>query len=211
MINSTIEKLKKYAPVKEQAMYTRIKLAAWTMIILCSVFASITLTEGFEVTIPVQPVFKSTYFDSSILNYAAGDIKLTGDFRISEPSFLQRLLLPAKFWEFDVFNCLFLIILSVIILKVLPYTHSKSILKTDISHWIKYVGWTVMLFWLIDVIRVFFYAMPEIEKLTNHQFMFRKTGYLVFPIQFWLGIGILWVSRLYKNAFLVKQEQELTI
>ncbi len=202
---------KKYQPLKEQVMYTRIKLAAWTMIILCTVFASITLLEGFEVTIPVQPVFNSTYFDKSFINYPAGDIKITGDFRITNPSFTQRLLLPATHWEFDVFNCIFLIILSLFILKVLPHTHSQSLLKTDISNWIEYVGWTIMGFWLIDVFRIFFYAMPQVKEFTNEQFIFRRTGYLIFPLQFWLGIGILWVSRLYKNAFRLKQEQELTI
>ena len=66
-------------------------------------------------------------------------------------------------------------------------------------------------FWLIDVFRIFFYAMPQVKEFTNEQFIFRRTGYLIFPLQFWLGIGILWVSRLYKNAFRLKQEQELTI
>lgn len=203
--------LKKYRPLKEKAMYTRIKLAAWTIIILCTVFAIITLLEGFEVTIPVQPVFDSTYFDKKFITYPNGDIKISGDFRIMNPSFTQRLLLPATHWEFDVINCIFLIILSIIILKVLPHTHSQSLLKKDISSWIKYVGLTIMVFWLIDVFRIYFYAMPQTKELTNGQFAFRKAGYLIFPLQFWLGIGILWVSRLYKNAFRLKQEQELTI
>jgi hypothetical protein len=31
------------------------------------------------------------------------------------------------------------------------------------------------------------------------------------PVPFWLGITVLWISRIYRNAFNLKQDQQLTI
>ncbi len=203
--------LKKYQPLKEKAMYTRIKLTAWMMILFCSLFIVMTLSNDSEMKVPVQPTLDSSFYDSTYKTYSNAELQITGDFIIKETSLLQRLLIPAQFLEFDILSCLLLIVLSFIVLKLLPHVHSQVLFKTDISHWIRYIGWALMIFWLLDIARIFFYAIPEIKKLSNNAFMFRRTGYLVFPLQFWLGIGILWVSRLYKNAFRLKQEQELTI
>lgn len=203
--------LKKYQPLKEKAMYTRIKLTAWTIILFCSFLGIMTLSNDSEITVPVQPTLEASFYDSVYKTYGSGIVQVSGNFVIKETHFLQRLLIPAQSLEFDILSCALLIFLSTIILKLLPHVHSQVLFKTDISHWIGYIGWALMIFWLLDTARIFFYAMPEIKKLTNNQFVFRRTGYLMFPLQFWLGIGILWVSRLYKNAFCLKQEQELTI
>lgn len=192
-------------------MYTRIKFSAWTIIIFCSLLAIMTLNDDSKITVPVQPTLESSYYDSNYKAYSSGVIKISGNFIITNTSFLQRLLIPTQFLEFDILSCLLLIVLSAIILKLLPHVHSQVLFKTDISRWIQYIGWSLMIFWVLDTVRIFFYAIPEIKKLTNNEFMFRRTGYLMFPLQFWLGIGILWVGRLYKNAFRLKQEQELTI
>ena len=202
---------KKYQPLKEQAMYTRIKFSAWSIIIFCSLLAIMTLNDGSKITVPVQPTLESSFYDSTYKAYSSGAIQISGNFIITKTSFLQRLLIPTQFLEFDILSCLLLIVLSTIILKLLPHVHSQVLFKTDISRWIQYIGWSLMIFWVLDIARIFFYAIPEIKKLTNNEFMFRRTGYLMFPLQFWLGIGIIWVSKLYKNAFRLKQEQELTI
>lgn len=211
MISGSNKSLRKYAPLKEQAMYSRIKLTAWTMILFCSFLAIMTLSNDSEIRVPVQPTLEASFYDSTYKTYSTGVVQVSGNFVIKETHFLQRLLIPAQFLEFDILSCVLLIVLSAIILKLLPHVHSQVLFKTDISHWIGYIGWALMIFWLLDTARIFFYAIPEIKRLTNNQFVFRRTGYLMFPLQFWLGIGILWVSRLYKNAFRLKQEQELTI
>lgn len=192
-------------------MYTRTKLGAWTVMIFCSIMVMGTLSGGSDVSVPVQPSFNSASYDQILKKYENTDIKIIGEFTIKEPDFFQRLLLPNSLIEFDVLGCFLLITLSIIVLKLLPHVHSQALLKKDISPWIKYIGWTLIIFCFLDYFRIFFYAMPEIERITNKEFVFRRTGYLIFPLQFYTGLGILWVSRLYKNAFRLKQEQELTI
>jgi len=203
--------IKKYRPLKEQAMYTRAKLGAWTIMIFCSIMIIGSLSEGSDVSVPVQPTLNTSFYDQTFKNYGYADVKVTGEFKIKEASFLQRLLLPNSFIEFDILGCLQLITLSFIFIKLLPHVHSQALFKKDVSRWIKYIGWTLIIFWLLDVSRIFFYAIPEIKKITNHEFIFRRSGYMIFPLQFYTGLGMLWVSRLYKNAFQLKQEQELTI
>lgn len=192
-------------------MYTRIKLGAWTIIVFCSIMAIGALAGGTDVSVPVKPSSHYPSYDQPLKNYSNIEIKIAGEFRIIEPDFLQKLLLPNSFIEFDVLGCLLLITLSIIVLKLLPHVHSQALLKKDISPWIKAIGWTLIIFCFLDFLRIFFYAMPEIDRITNHEFIFRRSGYVIFPLQFYTGLGILWVSRLYKNAFRLKQEQELTI
>lgn len=202
---------KKYQPLKEQAMYTRVKFGAWTILVFCSIMVIGGLSGGTDVTVPVQPTFNYPAYDQPFKYYPNVEIKIAGEFRIIEPGFLQKLLLPNSFIEFDVLGCLLLITLSIIVLKLLPHVHSQAFLKKDISPWIKAIGWTLIIFCFLDFLRIFFYAMPEIDRITNHEFIFRISGYVIFPLQFYTGLGILWVGRLYKNAFRLKQEQELTI
>lgn len=202
---------KKYQPLGEQAMYTRIKLGAWTILVFCSIMAIGALAGGTDVSVPVKPSSHYPSYDQPLKNYSNTEIKIAGEFKIKEPVFLQKLLLPNSFIEFDVLGCLLLITLSIIVLKLLPHVHSQGLLKKDISPWIRSIGWTLIIFFFLDIFRIFFYAMPEIDRITNHEFIFRRSGYILFPLQFYTGLGILWVSRLYKNAFRLKQEQELTI
>lgn len=201
----------KYYSFKEQALFTRIKLGAWTIIIFCSLLSAGGLSNDSIIEIPVKPHLVSPYKDKVVATYNKSSIHISGVLQIQQPNFLQRLLLPSSFLEFDILSNLLLITLAVIVLKLLPHVHSQALFKTDISKTISVFGWTLMIFWLLDTCRLFFYTMPQIELLTNNEFMFARTGYMMFPIQFWLGIGILWVSRLYKNAFNIKQDQSLTI
>lgn len=211
MLNTMLKNFGKYYSFKEQAMYTRIKLGAWTVVVFCSIMIMGTLSGSSDVVVPVQPTLSSQYYGQNFKNYENAEIKITGDFRIKEANFLQRLLLPNSFIELDVVGCLLLITLSIIVLKLLPHVHSQVLLTKDISPWIRYIGWTLILFCFLDVIRIFFYAMPEVERITHHEFIFRRSGYVIFPLQFYTGLGMLWVSRLYKKAFSLKQEQEFTI
>lgn len=211
MLRSFIKEAGKYYSFKEKALFTRIKLGAWTIIIFCSLFAVGGLFNDSAIQIPVKPQFLSSYKDKVVASYSKGTVHINGEFQIDNPNLLQRLLLPDSLLEFDILSNLLLITLAVIVLKLLPHVHSQKLFKTDISKTIGLFGWALMIFWLLDSLRIFFYTMPQIKILTKNEFMFARTGYLIFPIQFWLGIGILWVSRLYKNAFNIKQEQELTI
>lgn len=206
-----MKKLQKYYPFKEKALFTRIKLGAWTIIIFCSIMIIGTLSDSTDVSVPVQPTFNAASYDQIFKEYGNAEIKISGNIRIKKTTFLQRLLLPNSFIEFDVLGCLLLITLSIIILKLLPHVHSQVLLKKDISVWIRYIGWTLIIFCIFDIFRIYFFAIPEIEKITNGEFIFRRSGYVIFPLQLYAGIGILWVGKLYKNAFRIKQEQDLTI
>lgn len=201
----------KYYSIKEKALFTRIKLGAWVIIIFCSLISVAGLSDDSSIQIPVKPHLLSPYKEKVVISYSKSAVHVSGDLLIEHPTFSQRLLLPDSLWEFDILSNLLLITLAVIVLKILPHVHSQALFKKDISKMISAFGWSLMIFWILDTLRVHLYTMPQVEILTNAEFMFVKNGYIIFPVQFWLGIGILWVSRLYKNAFNIKQEQSLTI
>jgi len=207
-----IPKIGKYYSLKENAVFTRIKLGAWTMIIICTLFivASLVSDDSF-IEVPVKPAFDNPKLNTVIANYQLHTISLTGTLKINNASWAQKILLPDQLMEFDLFHCLLFIAISILLLKVLPHLHSSTLLRTDISLLIRWMGIVLIVFWILDTSRIFLFTIPEIRKITNNEFIYQKNGFLFFPIPFWLGISVLWVSRLYKNAFAVKQEQELTI
>lgn len=212
MYSNFIPKIGKYYSLKENAMFTRIKLGAWTMICICSIFiiTGLASNESF-VEVPVRPSFDNLKLDTVLANYGQHNIKLTGVLQVNNATWKQKILFPDQLLEFDLFNCLLVICISILLLKLLPHIHSKTVLQSDISSLIRWMGITLIGFWILDMLRIFLFTVPEISKLTNNEFIYQKNGFMFFPVPFWLGIAILWVSRLYKNAFAVKQEQELTI
>lgn len=211
MLRSFIKEAGKYYSFKEKAMFTRIKLGAWTIIIFCSLLSVAGLSDDSSIQIPVKPHLLSPYKDKVVASYDKNSVQISGELQIQHPTFLQRLLLPDSLWEFDILSNLLLIILAIIVLKLLPHIHSQALLKKDISKLISLFGWALMVFAVLDIARIYFYAIDLVATITKDEFIIDRTGYRIFPIQFWLGIGILWVSRLYKNAFNIKQEQSLTI
>lgn len=201
----------KYYSLKEDAMFTRIKFGSWTLILFSVLMIIGNLQSDRGVTVSVRPDFNYPHPNTVISGYGSGNIKLTGEFEISKPTFTQRLLLPDSFFEFDSLNCLLIIVLSVLVLRLLPYIHSSMLFQADISKRIKLIGFALIIFWIVDMLRIFFYTIPEISSLTNHQFKYQKSGFMVVPLPLWLGIIILWISSLFKKAFSLKQEQQLTI
>ena len=201
----------KYYSLKEKAVITRIKLGAWTFIILGTLMIFGNLFSDSSIAVPVHPTFDYPHFDTTISNYGNNNIKLTGKLEIMQPSFTQKLLLPESIIEFDILNCALIIILSILILRLLPHIHSTVLFQTDISKRIRLIGIALIIFWILDVIRTFFYAIPEINRLTNNQFIYHTNSFMFVPVPFWLGITVLWISRIYRNAFNLKQDQQLTI
>lgn len=211
MNKSFMPKIGKYYSLKEKAVFTRVKLGAWTFIILSILMIFGNLSSDTKIDVPVRPGFDFPHTDTIISSYGSNHIKLTGKLEIAEPSFIQRLLLPHSFIEFDILNCLLIITLSILTLRLLPHMHSSVLFQKDISNRIRLIGITLMIFWLLDMVRLFAYTVPEISRLTNNQFNYQKNGFLFVPVPFWLGIIVLWINRIYKSAFNLKQEQQLTI
>jgi len=211
MKSEFIPKIGKYYSLKENAVFTRIKLGAWTFIVLCTMMIIGSLSSEDSISVAVSPTFHFHQFDSSISTYGENSIKLSGKLEIKHPSLIQRLLMPRNFIEFDILNCLLIITIAILLLWLLPHIHSSTIFQTDISSRIRWIGIALISFCLLDYARIFFYIMPEISRLTNDQFLYIKNGFILMPISFWLGITVLWIGKVYKNAFHLKQEQQLTI
>ena len=201
----------KYYSLKENAMFTRIKIGAWIFILLSILMISANLGSDTKINVAVRPTFDYPRYDTIISKYGSTSIMLTGQLEISKTTFTQRLLLPGSFIEFDILTCLLIITLSILTLRLLPHIHSTVLFQKDISYRIRLIGITLIIFWLLDMVRIFAYTIPEISKLTNNQFIYQKSGFMFVPVPFWLGILALWISKIYKNAFYLKQEQQLTI
>lgn len=201
----------KYDSLKENAVFTRIKLGAWTFIIIGIFMVIGSLVSDTSISIPVSPTFDYPQYDTAITTYGNNLLKLSGNLEIKQPTIYQRLLLPQRFIEFDVLNSLLVISISVLILRLLPHIHSSVLFQTDISKSIRLIGFILIIFWLLDILRIFAYTLPEISRLTHHQFIYHINSFMLAPVPFWLGITVLWIGRIYKNAFNLKQEQQLTI
>lgn len=201
----------KYYSLKENAMFTRIKLGAWTFMIFCTLMIFANLGSDIEINVPIHPNFDNPHYDTIISKYGNNSVLLTGRLEITQPSFKQKLLLPGSFIEFDILNCLLVIAISILLLRSLPHIHSTALFQKDISNRIRLIGLTLIIFWILDMVRIFAYTVPEISKLTNNQFIYQKNGFMFAPVPFWLGILVLWIGKIYKNAFHLKQEQQLTI
>lgn len=201
----------KYYSLKENAVFTRIKIGAWSFIIFGTIIIIASLSSDISISVPVRPVFDYPQYDTVISSYGDNSIKLTGNLEIAKASFTQKLLLPSVFLDLDILNGLLLIIMSILVLRLLPYIHSTVLFQTDISNRIRSIGLTLMIFWVLDVLRIFSYTIPEISRLTANQFIYHTGSFIFVPVPFWLGITVLWISRIYKNAFNLKQEQQLTI
>jgi|GEM_PF-1984984 len=208
MTSNYIPKIGKYYSLKENAVFTRIKLGAWTLIVVCSFFivAGLVSNDAF-IEVPVKPGFDNKQLNTVIANYKQHSVTLTGTLRINNASWSQKLLIPDQLMEFDVLNCLLVIAVCIVLLKLLPHIHSKTLLQIDISPLIRWIGIILIGFWILDLLRIFLFTIPEISKITNNEFIYQKPGFMFFPVPFWLGVSIIWVSRLYKNAFTIKQQQ----
>ncbi len=211
MTRNFIPPIGKYYSLKENAMFTRIKLSAWTFIILCVIMITALLMGEDSISVPVQPTFDFTNYDSSFARYGENTIRLSGKLEIVHPSLTQKMLMPVSLLEMDVLNCLLIITMSILVLRLLPHIHSTVLFQKDISPSIRSIGFALIIFWLLDLLRIFYFTIPEISRLTNNQFIYQKNGFTFIPVPFWLGLTVLWISRVYKNAFTLKKEQELTI
>lgn len=206
-----IPKIGKYYSLKENAVFTRIKLGAWTFIIMGIFMIIGSLVSDTSISIPVSPTFDHPHYDTTITTYGNNSLKLTGKLEIKQPTIGQRLLLPQRFIEFDVLNSLLVICISVLILRLLPHIHSTVLFQTDVSKRIRLIGFALIIFWILNILRIFAYTLPEISRLTNNHFIYHINSFMLAPVPFWLGITVLWIGRIYKNAFNLKQEQQLTI
>lgn len=211
MTRKFIPPIGKYYSLKENAMFTRIKFGAWTFIIL-SLTMTIALLMGEDsISVPVQPTFNFTNYDSSFAKYGENAIRLSGKLEIVHPTLTQKMLLPVSLLEMDVLNCLLIITMAILILRLLPHIHSTVLFQKDISPAIRSIGFTLIIFWLLDLLRIFYFTIPEISRLTNNQFIYQKNSFMFIPVPFWLGLAVLWIGKVYKNAFTLRKEQELTI
>lgn len=211
MTRKFIPPIGKYYSLKEKAMFTRIKLGAWTFIILCLTMIIALMIGDDSISVPVQPGFNYPNYDSSFANYGENMIRLSGKLEITHPTLTQKILLPVSLLEMDVLNCLLIITMSILVLRLLPHIHSSVLFQKDISPSIRAIGFALIIFWLLDLLRIFYFTVPEVIRLTNNQFIYQKNSFMFIPVPFWLGLTVLWIGRVYKNAFRLKQEQQLTI
>ncbi len=190
------------------SIYSYFKITIWSIIILSLVFITAIFFSNDSIDVDVKPSFTGKFYDSSIVKFNEINLTLTGNLTIPNPTIYQKIILPQSHIEFGFLRNLFIIICCVVLLKILPNTTKENLLKKDISKQILAIGILCILYSFVEVFQVSF-ASKIIRQLTNNQFI--AEGYQLQNILFIIGGIICWFSKLYRQAYQLKQDQKLTI
>jgi hypothetical protein len=146
--------------------------------------------------------------DKAVASFPGVEIGLLGRLEINQPTFFQTLLNPGSSFSIGVVESLFWIIASIVLLRIIKSIEKSPAFKTDIARMLRIIGLALVLYHLMVITRSAL-LMREVQQLTSEQFTpFDNTKW---PVEFTLGLLLIWVSRIYKKAIQLQQEQDLTI
>ena len=189
----------------------RIRRSFIGLLFFCILALAVDLTEGEGLTIAIKPLKNGPYQNQPVTNYAAGTVHLQGSFTIYHPTIAQKFLFPGSLSGLDFGTLLFMMTVCILILLIVPKLQQQYIFRKDISHFIRILGYLMMLHGVFSIFRTVGYIPNEIERLTNAEF----TSQHDFPILIWaeLYVSLLVISLagFYKKGIQLQEEQDLTV
>ena len=168
------------------------------------------LTDSESIVVPVKPLANSKFYDSSFYKKENTTIQFTGNLVLEQPTLYERIMLPSDGFGGDFFNSLILFIIVGILLFYFNNLLDLATLKKEISKPLQIIGILLICYHFFEGLQIV-QANNIIKQKTEG--MFIHSHYKNFSIisNLWIGILLLFFVRVYKKAFSLQQEQDLTV
>ncbi|HAI84342.1 MAG TPA: hypothetical protein DCL43_11790 [Chitinophagaceae bacterium] len=188
------------------------RFSAWALIIGLAIGAAsfgliIALTIP-EREVAVRPAATSALYQQPATKVGLVSLNNHGTLTVNDASFYQRLVLPELVSSFNILDNLMIITLGIIYFLIRRRSKEIQHLQADVSKLLRYAGIVCILFYFVVPLQQYL-ALQEVKTLTDGNFVLVTTTRNGF--QLWLGIVCLWFADIYRKAFLLQQDSNLTI
>ncbi|MFN4008099.1 MAG: hypothetical protein ACK4HE_11360 [Chitinophagaceae bacterium] len=186
--------------------------SAWALIISLSIgaatFGLIVALTTPEREVAVRPAATSALYQQPATKIGLVTLNNYGTLTVNDANFFQRLILPSLVSSFNILDNLLVITLGIIYFLIRKRSKEILHLQADVSKLLRYAGIVCILFYFFVLLQQYL-ALREVKTLTNGNFVLATTAQNGF--QLWLGIVCLWFADIYRKAFLLQQDSNLTI
>ncbi len=189
----------------------RIRRSFVGLLMFCILFFLIGIGESNGINVPVKPMPNTHYNDQQVVTYAAGSIKLAGQFNIVNPDIIERILLSNLTTDLDMLTLIFLAMASIIIILIVPKLQQQNLFRKDISNYIRVLGYLIALHGFLTFYRTVLYTPNKIEALTNNEFTSIRSFPLLIYAELYFSMIVIALAGLYQRGIKLQQEQDLTV
>ena len=161
--------------------------------------------------VAVLPVDNTGYFNKPVSKYEGGQVILTGQLVIVNPTITERMLLPNAGNNLDQISLLFLSICSIIIILIVPKLQQLNLFREDISASIRWLGYLLMLHGFLSLYLKSVYIPGEITRITHHEFTNSNPSPFIIWIEWYFAYIVIAAADIFRRAMKLQEEQDLTI
>jgi hypothetical protein len=189
----------------------RIRRSFYGLLMFCCVFLAIGISPE-SITIPVKPLEGGRYYNQPITIYQSSHVGLGGQFTITNPGFVDSLMLPNLTTDLDMITLIFLAIASIIIIIMVPKLHQQNLFRKDISNYIRLLGYLIIVHGVLSIYRGGYYVPLRIEALTNKEFTAQHHSFpLLFYAELYFALIVIALAGFYERGLKLQEEQDLTV
>lgn len=189
----------------------RIRRSFIGLLLFCLLFLVIGIADNNTISVSVKPLENSSYFNQPVTTYEAGHITLNGQFIISHPTVIEKILLPDTDTGLDILTLLFLSVISLIIILFIPKLHQQNLFRKDISNGIRLLGYLIMFHGIFSIYRTIQYVPEKIKLLTHNEFTSIHNFPILIMAELYFSLIVIALGGMYQRGIKLQQEQDLTI